>query len=123
MAAPRGKRALRSVGPQSSGDNPPPHHRWPWVLATALGPLFILGFWLWASNADTREIRALPDQQRLPLFHRVLDDLRNTCDPAPPRSLRDFCRRQAALALRFRECDQSPACQELARRHASPPRR
>jgi len=102
---------------------PPPHRRWPWVLGAALGGLFVLAFWIWASNADTREIRSLPDQQRLTLFHRVLDDLRNTCDPAPPRSLREFCRSQAALALRFRECDQSPACQELARRHVSPPRR
>jgi hypothetical protein len=118
---------LRVIGAPSEAsersDGPPPHRRWPWILATLLVALFVFSFWIWAGDADTREIRALPDGQRLTLFHRVLDDLRNTCDPAPPRSLRDFCRQQAALALKFRECEQSPACQELARRHASQPRR
>ena len=101
----------------------PARRRWPFLLASAAVAGAIFAFWLWAANAETRELRSLPEQQRLTLFQRLLDDLRNVCDPAPPRSLRDFCRRQAELALKFRECEGTPTCQELARRHLSLPRR
>jgi len=78
--------------------------------------------WLQAT-ADSRALRALPDDQRLALYGRTLENLRNTCDPAPSRSLRDFCREQAQLAARFRECDESQTCRELVRRHLFQPRR
>jgi hypothetical protein len=87
--------------------------------------LFVVGCVLvwWISTADTREIQALSDAQRIPLYHRTLENLRTVCDPAAPRSLRDFCHDEAALALKFRECDADPGCRELARRHLPQPRR
>lgn len=115
------------VLPPARDDPPavPSHaaHRWPRAIGAAALLVSVLAFWIWASDADKREIRSLPDRQRLALFQRTLDDLQNSCDPAPPRSLRDFCHRQAELALKFRECDTSPRCQELARRHLLQPRR
>lgn len=79
---------------------------------------------LWTSaTADTRALRALPEDVRLPFYARTIENLRGTCDPAPPRSLRQFCHEQAALAAKFPECDAAPACQELVRRHLFQPRR
>jgi hypothetical protein len=123
MATHRVSSAPDDGTPTSPGGPTPAHRRWPLFLVPAAVVGAVFAFWLWAANAETRELRSLPDQQRLTLFQRLLDDLRNVCDPAPPRSLRDFCRRQAELALKFRECDGNPACQELARRHLSQPRR
>jgi hypothetical protein len=77
----------------------------------------------WNATAETRDLRALPDAQRLTLYHHTLDNLKDVCDPAAPRSLRDFCHDQAELAARFPECDADPNCQVLVRRHLSQPRR
>jgi hypothetical protein len=52
-----------------------------------------------------------------------MENLRTICDPAAPRSMRDFCHQEADLALKFRECDADPKCQELARRHLPQPHR
>jgi hypothetical protein len=84
-----------------------------------------LGIWLiwWSATSDVRAIRALPDAQRLPLLRATVDNLKNVCDPAAPVSLRDFCRRQAELATKFRECVRDPECQQLARRHLYQPRK
>ena len=84
-----------------------------------------VAIWLawWLATADVRAIRALPDGQRLPLFHSTVENLKNVCDPAAPVSLRDFCRQQAELASKFRECEKDPVCQELARRHLYQPHR
>ena len=118
---------LRIVPPD---ETPPSEHRPPSGLFRWLGfPALFLGvtgtcaFVWWSATAETRELRALPDAQRLPLYHRTLDNLKTICDPAAPRSLRDFCQRQAELASKFRECDADPDCQDLARRHLSQPRR
>ena len=79
---------------------------------------------VWTSaTADTRALRALPDDLRSALYTRTLQNLRGTCDPAPSRSLRQFCGEQATLAERFKECDHDQACQELVRRHRTQPQR
>jgi hypothetical protein len=75
----------------------------------------------WAQGEETRQLRALPEPQRAALYQRTIDNLRTICDPAPGRSLRDFCRSQAELALQFPECDDG--CRDIARRHLSLPRR
>jgi hypothetical protein len=91
-------------------------------VACGLAAAGVVLLW-WVFTADAREIQALPDAQRVPLYHRTLENLQKICDPASPRSLRDFCRGQADLALKFRECDQDPQCQEVAHRHRPSPRR
>jgi hypothetical protein len=65
----------------------------------------------------------MPDAQRLPFYRHTFDNLKEVCDPAAPRALRDFCHRQAELASKFPECDGDQECQELVRRHLSQPRR
>jgi hypothetical protein len=122
-------RTLRLVG----SDDPPPLPaprprlsrliRWLLVGATLVAGTILCTAWWWVATTDARALRALPDQQRIPLYQRTVETLRNVCDPAPGRSMRDFCRRQAEIAIAFRECDASPACQELARRHLSQPHR
>lgn len=96
-----------------------PHRLWTALAVVALAAA-IVSYW-WMAGEEARTIRALPPAQRAPLFQRTMDNLRNVCDPAPGRSLRDFCRTEAQRALQFPECD--GACREIARRHLSLPRR
>ena len=93
------------------------------LSAIALGSLLALiaGYWWWSSSGEGREIRELPAAQRQALYRRTMENLQTICDPAPGRSMREFCRRQAALALEFSECDDG--CRRVARRHLSLPRR
>ena len=74
----------------------------------------------WTANEDARDLRALPSGERTQIFGRTLQNLRALCDPAPPRSLRYYCRDQAAFILKFPECDDG--CQDIARRHLTQPR-
>jgi hypothetical protein len=96
-----------------------------WLLLLGAGVALVCGCILiwWLGTADTREIQALPDAQRIPLYLRTMENLTTVCDPAASRSMRVFCHNEAALALRFRECDSDPKCQEVARRHLPQPRR
>lgn len=92
------------------------------LLATVTSTVLILltiGYGL-LSDDEGREIRALPTAQRQGLYHRTMENLKTICDPAPGRSVREFCRAQAALALKFPECDDE--CRRTARRHLSLPR-
>lgn len=97
--------------------------RWLWAVAAGLAIVASCALLWWSASADTRALRALPDAQRLAVYQRTMENLKNTCDPAAPRSLRDFCRREAELAAKFEECDADPACQELVRRHLFQPHR
>ncbi|MES1205430.1 MAG: hypothetical protein ABUS79_05790 [Pseudomonadota bacterium] len=94
-----------------------------WAAAILLVIVAVCGLAWWDANLETRRIRALPDGVRLPLYQLTVRNLRGVCDPAASRSLRDFCHEQAALALRFRECETDASCQELARRHLPRPYR
>jgi hypothetical protein len=91
--------------------------------AALLGGLLVLatGYVWWSGGGEGREIRDLPPAQRHALYERTMENLKTVCDPAPGRSVREFCRGQAALALEFPECDD--ACRTTARRHMSLPRR
>jgi hypothetical protein len=97
--------------------------RWLWATALvfAAGALGTL-LW-WSSTADTRALRALPAEQRQAIYEKTMQILRDTCDPAPPVSLRALCRTQAELASKLPECDADPSCGEVVRRHLFQPRR
>ncbi len=88
------------------------------IVAAALA-LLAGGYWFF-SDDEGREIRALPAAQREGLYHRTMENLKTICDPAPGRSMREFCREQATLALKFPECDDE--CHRTARRNLSLPR-
>ena len=91
------------------------------VAAVVATGLVIAGAaYLWSAGEETRALRELPAEQRLGLYQRTIENLKTICDPAPGRSMRDFCREQAELALRFRECDEP--CRVIARRQMSLPR-
>ena len=77
--------------------------------------------WWWLTTAETRAVRALPELERRGLYRRTMENLETICEPAAPRSMRDFCRAQAELAMQLPDCDQG--CQEIARRHVALPTR
>jgi hypothetical protein len=89
------------------------------TVAAAVFSLVAAGYWL-LSDDQAREIRALPVVQRQALYRRTMENMKEVCDPAPGRSVREFCRGQATLALKFPECDDD--CRQIARRHMSLPR-
>lgn len=93
------------------------------ALLVVMGLLVAVALVWWSATSDERAIRGLPEAQRLPLLQSTIANLKNVCDPAPPLSMREFCRRQAELAVKFRECASDPACQQLARRHLYQPHR
>lgn len=96
--------------------------RWRWGCAAILAAVIAGALLWWSRTADVRALRSLPDEQRLAIYSRALANLKNTCDPAAPRSLRDFCRTQAALAIKFRECEAYPHCLDVTNRHLFPTR-
>src|SRR5450432_1214842 len=122
---------LISLGESPLRDSEESHPRRPrrplreallWLTSVGALACTCVAFWWW-STTTTREIRALPDAQRIPLYRRTMENLKTICDPAASRALRDFCHKEADLVQRFRECDLEPECQELARRHLPQPRR
>jgi hypothetical protein len=108
----------------SASSSPPaaPEARRAVLSAIATGGLLVVmaGTWWWSSSGEGREIRELPPEQRQALYQRTMENLKTICDPAPGRSMREFCRAQAALALKFPECGDD--CRRTARRHLSLPR-
>ena len=119
---------LRLVRPNEPFEmEPSPTERrlpsWLWGFAALLAVSAMSALLWWSSTADTRALRALPAEQRRAIYMKTMEVLRQTCDPAPPVSLRDMCRGQAELASKLPECAADPACTELVRRHLFQPRR
>jgi len=110
-----------------SGDRQPPRRelrgRRVWLWATLLvSAIAVAGLaWWWSATAEDRAVRALPEPERRGLYRRTMENLETICEPAAPRSMRDFCRVQAELATRLPDCD--PGCQAIARRHLGLPTR
>jgi len=100
-----------------------PFERLARTSCAVLGLLAVVALVWWSATSDERAIRSLPEAQRVPLLQSTLANLKNVCDPAPPVSMREFCRRQAELAVKFSECARDPGCQQLARRHLYQPHR
>ena len=63
------------------------------LIGAAALALIAGSYWLF-SDDEGREIRALPAAQRQGLYLRTMDNLKTICDPAPGRSMREFCRDQ-----------------------------
>jgi hypothetical protein len=101
--------ATPDAGPAPSG--------WPHLAKTAVvagGIVLVLLFWWWCSDAESRAIRNLPSGERQALLARTLDNLKSVCR-APEDAMREFCEKQAQLALEIPECD--GVCQGLVREH------
>ena len=94
---------------------------WLWGGVLIAGVLVVVFAWWWSATAERRAVRSLPEPERLGLYRRTMENLETVCEPAAPRSMRDFCRRQAEFATHFPECDR--ACQEIAHRHLALPTR
>ena len=92
-----------------------------WAIAW-LGALLVLlpALSLWWSHRDN--VVHLPDAERRALYDRTIDTLASFCDPqhALP-GIEDYCRRQAAFAVQFPECDAT--CVKLAEPHRPHPAR
>jgi hypothetical protein len=92
-----------------------------WAFLLGLALLAGVFTYVWAEGEERRALRRLPAAERAAIYQRTMENLKTVCDPAPGRSLREFCRSQAAVVLDLPECD--VACQEIARRHFSLPSR
>ena len=59
-------------------------------------------------GADQRALQRLPAHDRAALYRRTMENLTSVCATSEgKRSLHDFCRDQAQLALMFPECDRT----------------
>ncbi len=58
-------------------------------------------------------VAALPDDQRVALYARTIEELREFCGERRPDALRDHCRELASFAEKFTECRID--CRALAR--------
>jgi hypothetical protein len=65
-----------------------------------------------------RALRALPDEERLALLSRTVDELRQFCGEGRPDALRDHCRELASFAAQFDECRGD--CEALVHRQLTP---
>jgi hypothetical protein len=57
-----------------------------------------------SSSWRRRGIATLPDDQRLALYARTIEELRELCGERRPDALRDHCRELASFAEEFTEC-------------------
>ncbi len=69
-------------------------------------------------SSERRGLRALPDEQRLSILSRVVDELRQFCGEGRADALRDHCRELASFAAQFDECRDE--CEDLVRRQLAP---
>jgi hypothetical protein len=59
---------------------------------------------LFLPSPERRALRALPDEQRLAVLSRTVDELRQFCGTDRPDALKDHCRELASFAAEFDEC-------------------
>jgi hypothetical protein len=91
-----------------------------WLLPVlvVLAMLVMLVVALAGQSSQRRGLRALPDEQRLGLLSRTVEELRRSCGEGRPEALRDHCRELASFAAQFEEC--RGECETLVRRELTP---
>jgi hypothetical protein len=81
--------------------------RWPRPLRLILLVLAALLVWVttiaWREHRLKAEIEAMPEAERQAVYSHTIDELRSVCSAQP--ALREHCREQARLILKFPECD------------------
>jgi hypothetical protein len=65
-------------------------------------------------SEERRAIRALPDERRLAVLSRTVDELKQFCGGSRPEALRAHCHELASFASQFDEC--RGECEALVRR-------
>jgi hypothetical protein len=91
--------------------------RWLPLLLAALA-IAVAAYVSDLSAARERAVRALPEQQRLGLLSRTVDELRRSCGEGRAEALADHCRELASFAAGFEECQGD--CKALVRRALEP---
>lgn len=85
--------------------------------------------WVWAAlcivaaaavgysdaSGRRRTARSIPDEQRIALFQRTLDEVKQSCGGRLDGLLEEHCRELASFLSRFDEC--RGGCEELIRSH------
>jgi len=91
-----------------------------WLVPTfvVLAIVAVLVAIIWAPSSERRALRALPEEERLALLSRTVDDLRQYCGEGRPDALRDHCRELASFAAQFDEC--TGVCEALVRHELAP---
>lgn len=82
------------------------------LLVVAIAAIGI-GYWVWMEGAQARAVSTLPASDRARFFERTMADLRLCHAEGQRDGLREYCERQAMIALAFPECHAD--CRALAR--------
>ncbi len=77
---------------------------WPRAGIVALSVAIALVIGAASGSWKRRDVATLPDDQRLALYARTIEELREFCGERRPDALRDHCRELASLAEGFTEC-------------------
>lgn len=91
------------------------------AFLAALLLVLLFAAWGWVRDRDRRELTQLPPESRRGLYERTMANLTTICSGPDARRVEDFCREEAALALRLPECDAS--CERISRLHLVNPTR
>lgn len=94
----------------STPDGPSPPRRiprWADVALAVCGGASLVALVAFLLGADQRALQRLPAHERAALYERTMENLTSVCASEGRRSLHDFCRDQAQLALMFPECDRT----------------
>lgn len=83
-----------------------------------LGVVVVLVAIVWSLGSERRALRALPDDQRLALLSRTVDEMRQFCREGRPEALKKHCHELASFAAQFAEC--RGECEELVRLQLAP---
>jgi hypothetical protein len=78
----------------------------------------ILVAMLFLPSPERRALRALPDEQRLAVLSRTVDEFRQFCGEGRPDALKDHCRELASFAAQFDEC--RGECEALVHQQLAP---
>ncbi len=70
----------------------------------ALGVVMALAIGVASGSWKRRGVATLPHDQRLALYTRTIEELREFCGERRPDALRDHCRQLASFAEEFKEC-------------------
>jgi hypothetical protein len=88
-----------------------------WV-GIGLGIVAAIAIVVTTVTAGRRAVHAIPDDQRMAVYSRTLDDLKQLCGDRPPEALKEHCRELASFLSQFDECRDE--CQAIVRNQLAP---
>ncbi len=92
--------------------------RWLLWVGIGLGVVTAIAVAVATVRTGRRAVHAIPDDQRMAIYSRTLDDLKQLCGDRPPEALKDHCRELASFISQFDEC--RGECEAIVRNQLGP---